>query len=231
MIKNPLQSIRTFKRFSENLSKILQTNHAIKIKPIKLCHCIAKAIYGEQSSWNTVTKKLETPRTTDVELKPTGLNRAIVGASGIGKSCLVAGEVLAKLYRPRHNKKIKVIIDTGRSYEALSHLSDAIVFNDITDAKAPIPRLEGSVTIYEMESMKFDERHEFLARLQTYLSSLPVSGFDLILDETYQMSPSFLAWALSKFEGDVTVIAVDFNEVNTIDMNLYNQKIVHLGYM
>ena len=230
MIINPLRTPSAAMDFAEKLSNALKENHSIKIKPIKLCHSIAKALYGENSSWNAMLKNYG--GASDSSLKPAGLNSIITGRSGVGKSRLIAGGLISSFKPSSLEMKAKVVVDTGRSYEHLSWLNDEFFFHEITDPKGTIPALEGAVHVYEMESINSHEAHEFLSNLQVYLSTLPPTSFDLIIDETLKVSASFLEWALCSFEGDVTITSFGYCFLPpTINEGLFNHKKTNIGYI
>ena len=223
-ILNPLRNVRSCMAFAENLSSYLKTEHAIKIKPIKMCHVIAKSVLGEQFSWNLLHDKLKTLDDNPVietNLKPLGKNTALFGISGTGKSSLMIGTLINKHMR---YKKKALIIDAGRNYELFASMHDDIVHHQISDSKADIPELAGRINIIDLENLLVSGMDEYIAKLQQYLSENISQDTDIFIDETNVFPDDFLIWCLCECASDVTVSFSLIRDLDRLPKKLFNYK-------
>lgn len=204
--------------FTERLSKILLADHAIKIKPIKLLHCIAKALGFKNWNHYQATKVPATglqhyPSAELEDSTPSGKNKYIIGESGSGKSNHAYGLLLDYVAYQHHFKRYEniVVVDVGRSYHHLSlKLGENIDFIVLETSHfqklAPIKPLGKMVTILELEGLKPCNTEQIANQVIKQLELLVNERTLVIVDEWWSVHKNIKDWALSVFTGETLAI-------------------------
>lgn len=226
-ILNPFRSIRACMSFADNLSNILKSDHATKIKPIKLCHAIAKALLGTDSSWNSLQPKIESAqelRLKNSDITPSGYNTAIVG--DVGKSNMIQGIVLnASIPAP---SKI-LILDVGRSYELLSTLVPDSQFHVAESSQLKLPTIDKKINVIELEELKPKGMPEYLDKLKKNILKKLDPVVDIFIDESWRYPQSFLRWLLEDCPNNVTMTFFTIEEMNKLTSGLINGRTIHIN--
>jgi hypothetical protein len=238
-ILNPLRSIAACEAFAASLSKTLQSKYATKLKPIKLCHAIAQSLLGEETTWNSLRPKIESledVKSSHSNLTPMGINSAVIGSSGSGKSNLLNGYIISN--DPSHLHKRKVVIDIGRSYEKLCDLEFASfhkiskvhdLYNKSGSANYSNIKPE-HVAVFELEDVVFEKCFaETLGMLKSYLELYLKDDVEIIVDETHNIPSEFLHWLLCEIPNKVTLTFQSLSDLTRLtNMNLFNGQLIEI---
>lgn len=203
--------------FASRLSTVLLADHAIKIKPIKLLHCIVKALGFK--NWNHY-QAAKVPRSglkhfESAELedkRPAGVNTYIVGGCGSGKTIMSYGVITDSVNNNFLKFSNTVVLDIGRSYH---FLHQKLSNSEFIVATAKTPRtlnpieLSGKkVTFIELEELKAHRNQYIIEQLIDVLKKITNKSSLLVIDEWWEMHRDIKEWALTQFEGHTRVIAM-----------------------
>lgn len=231
-------------KFADRLSCFLLIDHGIKIKPIKLLHCIAKALGFK--NWNHYTKN-DTPYPYTFSHKSAelgdciakGSNSYILGGSGTGKSIYMFGLVVNNVNQT-HRSRLKkynniVVVDAGHLYEELSQTLSSSDFINVTalnqSTLAPITLSEKRLTVFELEEIKHLKDKSIAIQLIEALKKATTKDSLVIIDQWWLMSSELKQWALAEFEGDTIVSAVgEIDLVHDKAYHLFNHRIELKGF-